>query len=526
MAFDWVDLSVEERQRVFLDLTEHVDEYIAVQELNRNSPWLALTPVGPYQLGEGLVKQAHSFFPGLPDQRGLQTWRPLVISSPAANGNPAVDACDMNPYVVKHGFRTVEYSGFTTERMTKPFCIKDIRFMWQFEQQVTLIMSFLGDTTLGVWENYNREMYIKFAVDAGNAYVMAGGLPSQYTFSYDPYSVDADGDNVLTLSREAFNRLSLLDPKPLTWFRRKLEFMAKSGAIGNDSGQPVYGFVGDLDDIDDMIAKNDDYRERYLYAEPSLLVQGYGKVRKIPGYALMGDMQTPRFAVKTITATVVTLRRIEPMLEVEDDTVTAGTAFKVNPEYLASEISMFCILVRNVMRRETPPAGPAAPGGGTYFGTVPGLMGEPAWINNKDNDKNLLGLTGFYLMVYEAFAKPLQHATQAIVGLYKRCPSFKIINCETNTDAAASSSTLVHIASTSAYTVDADNDNLATIVLTQPLDAEIGAEVTVVNDSDVEVSAIIADSSKAPTYVLAFADGERPAAADMDDVDHAGVKVA
>jgi hypothetical protein len=506
--------------RKFADALEFVDQVIAKREHMIMSPWRTLIPRGTYTLGEGLVKKSWKFYPGIGDQRGLAKWRPIQISRIAAGDDPGVNACSTNPYTVRYGLETVNYTGFKTERETEFICINDIRFTWQFKQQLALIMGFLGDISVSVWENYAREQYIKMAVDAGNGFVLAGGNPRQYTLAYDPFAEDGGGDKTITIDRGL--PVSTLNWGPMRWISRYLGNQAPQAALGQANGRPQFGLVMDLEDFDLMVAMDPQLREDYRYAAPEMNIANYGTVQAFKGFSLMDDPAAPRFRIKSSTATELTLKRIDPL--VEEDT-QIGKKVSANPDYLNAEYGMIIVLMKDVFQIEIPPAGPSSPGGGTSFGATPGLNGDFRWLNIQDRKENRLNELGQYFARYEAFAKPLTYADDAMVLLYRRCPAILSAACAVPATAAAAA-TLVHVASTTAFVHVAGSSIMADVTLASPIPVEAGAEVTVTNDSAATSAAVVAESSNAPTYRLVWLAGARPAEADMNDTAVAGVTPA
>jgi hypothetical protein len=496
---DFTQLGVADYNQSFLDALEFVDDVIQERQHMKVSVWRSKVPRGPYMLGEGLVKKSYRFHAGLGDQRGMQKWSPIQISRVASGDDPGVDACAYNPYMVDYGFETVNYSGVQTSRRTKHICIRDIRFTWEFNQQLKLIFDFLGDITNSVWENYGRETYIKFCVDGSNGFVLAGGPPNSVNFSYDPYSVDDDGDNTITVS--AGTDFSTINWDHLAWFSRWLEMQAPQSAIGNSNGRPVYGLVFDMEDWDKMVRGDAALREDYRYGAPQVLIDQYGSVTNYKGYALMHDVAAPRFKIKSTDGTDIVLKRVDPL--VDNEAVTIGNKVNVNPDYLNAEFAMGVIFMNDVYKLEVPPAGPTSPGGGTMFGATPSLNGEFRWLNIQDQENNLLNENGFYFGRYEAFAKPLTYDGDAICFLYARCPWVGPTSCSIGSDPQSDAVSLA--SSPSAGDADATNKTL-TLTLAEFLDCQAGDAVTMKKDATAgaaTLTAYIADASLAPTYTFA-----------------------
>jgi len=477
----------------FLDALEFVDDLIQSRNHLKSSVWRSMVSRAPYKLGEGLVKKSYRFHPGVGDQRGLQEWRAIQISRAAGEQDEGYDACSYQPSLVDYGFQTVNYTGFQTERRTKHICLRDIRFVWQFNQQLGLIMNFLSDITNSVWENASREQYMKFAVDGSHSYVLSEGRPTSVAFGYDPFTTDSDLDNVLTL--DSNTKISTINWSYMRRFSRHLEMQAPLAAIGSDDGKPLFGLVMDLEDIDRMIEEDDKLREDFRYFSPKVLIQNYGKVTSFKGYTLMHDGFAPRFTLKSDDGTTMTLKRVDPLAEVA---TTIGNRVDVSSDYENAEYGIGIIYMKDVYKFEVPPAGPVAPGGGTHFGASPSLNGEFEWINIRNEEHNLLGENGFYFSRYEYFPKPLAHDEDAHIFLYRRCPQSEVTDCDIGgTDAVSSP-----VAGSGLAVAVSGSDVLFTLSAASILEIEPPVAVSIQVDDGTSYTCAIADASGAPDYVF------------------------
>ena len=496
-----VSLDLAERNQLFLDVPSKVDDAIQIALPTRVSTWRSMIPRGVYTLGEGLEKKAYRFFPGIGQQRGLHLWHPVQISRKASAGDPGYDASKYNPHTVTYGFDATVYGGKGIEYNTPSICIKDLRFMWQMQQQLAAIYGYLPEVTLDLWENYSREMYASMCNEAGRCFVMTNGKATALTFEYDPESVDSDSDNLLTITNGRLNDIGVLDWRQCKWFSRYLQMQCPAAAVGNKDGRPVFGWVGDLEDFDTMIEQNPTLREDYRYASPQILIQNYGQTTEYKGYSLQHDQLSPRFVIKKISGNDIILKRVDPMVSTSASLI--GSRVDVNEDYLNAEFAAFFIYLKDVFTIEVPPSGPTSAGGGTSFGAVPGLNGEWKWLNIADKTDNPLQENGFYFMRAEAFAKPEKNREQPVMVLYRRFTNLKAEYTGMGGLLRADSQTVAVAAV--AGDVDATNYTL-TLELGGYLNAEAGQPVSLVDsDKGAAVLGIIADSSAAPVYKIALA---------------------
>ncbi len=497
---DFATLSVENRNRMFQDATEFIDWKIQERKLNVKTPFRTMFQRGVYTLGDGMEKQIIRFHPGQAEQVGLDRWSRIQVSTPASGGDPGVDACRYNPYSIQYGFQRVAYSGFRTERATQQICIKDIRWTKEFVQQCNLIFNFLADYTLEMDENFHQWMYAKFASDAGKIYILTDGAPTTLSTTYDPFTPDADGDQVLTIP--AGYNISTLNWDHMKWLSRYLEVQAPMAALGERDGRPIFGWVGDIEDWDDMVRKDENLREDFRFANPSVLINQYGTVTEYKGFGLMHLVKPGRLKVKGTSGTNLVLEFVSP--QDENITTTQGTRVNVNPDWLNAEYGIAYILVKNVFMTEVPPSGPTTAGGGTMFGATPSLNGEFTWINYA-SDNNILMENGYYFARAERFPKPLEHDEDAIMIIYRRCVSPTATRCEIGGDDAATSPVTVDISAVADRPAAVSGSTVLVQLNTQViLDAETPKEVSIVPDGGAALTAYIADSSAAPVYKFVF----------------------
>ena len=490
-------LALADVNQKFLDAESKVDTAIQRRQFKIKSPWRSLIPRGTYTLGEGLEKKVYRFHAGMGPQRGLQNWHPIQISRKASAGDPGYDSAKLNPHTVNYGFDSETYSGIAIEYMTEAINVHDIRFAWQLKQQLSAIYGYLGDFTNEVWDNYHREMYFHWVNNESNGFVLSDGQMNSRGFTYDPFMVDSDGDNTLTITGNA--DVSVLNWDYFRWLNRRLEIRAPQHALGDHNGRPVYGYVGDIDAIEMMIKHDADLREDWRHHKASMLIDNFGSSLMYDNYSIMHDVYEPRFSIKSYDGTTTTMKRIDPFNE--SDAALTGSRRDVSDDYLNAEFGVVMILLKDVCMTEVVPSGPATPGAGTVFGSEPGFNGKWSWINNKDMKENPLGWYGYWLMICEAFSKPLEAREEAVAVLYRRYTHTKGADTSIGEpDTAATRNVAVNAV---ADDVDTDNNTL-TLTLDGYLDVEAGQAVIVTDDDGATDTGIVADSSAAPTYMFAL----------------------
>jgi hypothetical protein len=490
----------------FIDLAEHYDQFLANRARKHPNIWFDRIPKGALTNYEGLVRKTNIFHGGLGEQAGLQNWSPIQVSRKPGGADPGFDACAYDPKTFTYAVESIQYTGYRTSWQSEPICINDIRFLHEGREQARLITSFMGYITQSVWENWNREQYAYQAVKNGHAFILTeGGIEYDAQvnrFSYDPYTLDADGDTVITFPSSL--KLSTLNWTFFDWWQDYLGDQCPEAAPANLDGLPVFGLMIHKRDFDKMIMGNPDMREDLRYHKASVLFDDYRKFSEFKGWALIHDQRQMRFKVKKVASGTVTAKRVLPMRE--GRTGTIGRIPEANPEYNNAELAVGIVFMKDVIQNLIPTPISNA-GGGMIFGPAPGYNGTFQWINEYDRELNPLKEVGYFFARFEAFPKPLMFSSDCIVFLYRRCPQTWTTECEVNTipQGAAIEDAVKLAANATADDLDSTNKTLV-VKLETVLACGVGSAVTLasVGGGD-QTSAIIAEDALAPTYKLAFA---------------------
>ena len=392
----------------FIDTAEHFDTFLMNRTRKHPILWYDRIPKGMLSDYDGLVRKSNIFHGGLGEQAGLSNWSAIQISRKPSGTDPGFDACQYDPTTFNYAFESIQYTGYRCSWQSEPICINDIRFVEQGRQQCQMITSFMTYITQSVWENWNRENYVKMAVDAGNAFILTdGGLDyadsPTVRFTYNPYAVDSNGDTYITFPSTL--QVSTLNWSFFDWWQDYLGDQCPESAIANKSGLPVYGLIIHKRDFNKMIMGDDDLREDLRYARSEVLLQDYRSFQEFKGWAIIHDQRQMRFKIKSVTSTTVTAVRVKPMKE--GRAVTIGNIPVADPDYHNAELAIGVVFMNEVIQNLIPsPIGNA--GGGMMFGTQPGYNGTFKWINEYDRELNPLKEVGSFFARFAAFPKPLK----------------------------------------------------------------------------------------------------------------------
>jgi len=490
-----IPLSTEQFNRIMIRITENFDPVIQ-KKLNKfRSIYRNLQPEGKFKLGEGYVRQVHTFYPGLDDQAALLKWSAETsYRAPGTNGqdDPGYDPCTYTAYMLGYGFKTESYTGWKTTRRSPNYCIKDFMYEWQFAQQLQMILESFGDVALQIWENFGREMYMNYA----NKFVATGEATPTTLFTYDPFTSTQ-------LTVPAGTVISTLTSKHLDMIYQLLALQCKDGALALDSEMPYYGLVIHPYDWDDLMHRDSDLREDFRSANPDLLIDGIGKLKRYRGYAMNFDLLTPRF--KLVSQDAGGAMVLERVLPFKEEATTQGSRWQADEDYLKAEYTIVNIILKNVFEKQIPPVTPGRIAGAS-FGTTPNNNGELKWINISDVEKNILNEKGFFFSRFTAFSKPLVNNEYAVSLLVKRCPHTPAVLCEPCAAATAGAKTV-----TDAVAIDPEGTGSyyqveVTISDTNGLTQEAIQSVTVTFVDLTTAAVLIAYDGSAPTkYTLTFA---------------------
>lgn len=505
-----VDISLNSRlvpgDGKMLQMAEHFGQFIMSGEMANPMVWRDRIPKGTFPLYQGTSQKTNIFRGTLGPQAGLSDWTDIEPSRKPTGNAAGFDLCAYTPQTYTWGIDTVEFSGLRTSWKSPVFCVNDLKFTDMAKQQLALIIKAGSRVTDDVKEVFNREQYLKAAVDAGKAIVLCTeGMDyvdsSTARFTYDPFVKDSDGDTYITFATSLLPSISTLNWTFLDYIRSYMSDQCPDAAIGSDSGMPVYGLMLDLMDFEKFVLNDDKLREDFRYARPQQLISGFNMGFKVyRGFALIHDARQMRFVIKSVGATTTTAKRVTPRRAIRAGTI--GYIPEANPDYIRAELGIAVVFMNDVIQILVPPTVTSL-GSGMVFGPAPGFNGEWTWINEYDKDFNPLKEVGFFFARFEYFVKPLIYSSEATVFLYRRCPQALQTGCAVDVeDTVAGTTEHVGVAKDAvAADVDATNYTV-TLTLSKLLPGGVGDAVTTVADNSTSLSAYIADSSQAPTYTF------------------------
>jgi hypothetical protein len=505
---------------LMVQMQEHFDPFILNWQLKHPSMFRDRIPMAKYPAFSGVSQESYIFRgSNSADQAGLADWRDVTPSSKASGANPANDRCSYDPKTFDWAWDKIGYSGKRREWKSPVFCVMDLYTQDQAREQLSMIITAGAEVTDQTREVYNREMYMKLAVNANKFVVLAEGMGLSYIdnplarVSYDPAAVDTDGDTYIEFDKSLFGRISTLNWSPFNLIRAYMADAAPDAAQGMDSGMPIFTLLIDLLDFEEMIFNDSKVREDMRYAEARQLISGYNMGFKIyRGMGIVHDVRQARYdggqigvglnAGALFGLPVVRCKRIKPRRATRPGVV--GMIPETNPDYITAPYGTAVLFLNNVAQVLVPD--PISNlGSGLTFGPAPGFNGQWQWINHKNNTDNPLGEVGYFFSRFEYHLRAMRYAEHAMVVLYKRCQQVIATNCAIDSAASAKNTSMLEDAP-----VAADFDGTALTVelsLANKLTAGVGKKVTIKKDDTNEFEAFIMDAQNAPVYKFGWITG-------------------
>lgn len=513
----------------YASVAEHWDDFMLDRQLSQPNFWHDRIPRDAYPLYNGLSQKTNIYRGGLMNQAGLTNWSQIGVSRKPSAGDPGFDNCAIGD-TLTYGYAVepYEYVGYRAQWQSLPICVNDMKFVDYAKDQLKLVIQTGVDFGFSLQETFNREMYVLQAIRANRGMVMAEGAlgfidSSSFRFTYFPFATltDVDGEAQPYLQFPSALELSALNWNLLDFLHNDLKIRAGAmGAIGKEGGMPTFGLMIDLLDFERQVLADSARRNDFNYAYPKEVIQGYSMGMTVyRGWALMDDMCQMRFRVKDIATVngVSMVRATRVLPQRGGQQVEFGKIPEPNPKHFTAEIGLGVAFMNDVVMNRFVPTVETL-GSGTHFGATPGLNGEWGWINNRDNANNLLGETGLYFGRYQIFPKPLPHAKDAVVFIYRRCPQAwrEVCPIESAVDTVSGTSAVSVAVAAVAADYDGTN-NMVTLRLADSIRVAVGTPVTITKTGGSAFSAVVAQSAFAPIYTFAWASGATNAPASEAD---------
>lgn len=313
-----------------------------------------------------------------------------TLSANAGAGNNCVPSATEIGFAQR--YRTYNLQAKAVE--SPPICVNDIRFGFQFKEQLRNMYDMLTQNVAYIWKRRYREQYVSLAehkviaaLDGSSLYEGVSDYPTQA-----PVSTLTQG--ILNWARMRLNRDG-----------------AGASAAGKENGGNVYTLVCSAETSDNIIRQNaDDFR--YTTNRVNELYAPLGVERSYRGFYHVIDDFPRRFGLDRV--------EIPPYIEDDaDPAVTAlGTRYIINPDYETAPYEESIIFVKDVMHAMVP--GTITSPGGNVQIEPQNYRGEFKFLNIRDRVENPDGSWGYFRGTMQSGSKPI-HPEYGYAIMHLRC---------------------------------------------------------------------------------------------------------
>lgn len=351
-------------------------------------PFAGLIESKDFELEMGLVPTVVTATHELPTSYLPFTQNALALSTGTGNG-----ACSPGVINIGGGYLTRNFNLNVWAFQTEAFCLTDLQFKFQWEQQARFREKGLGDFVTqfqGDWARVNNIGQI-------NTKIMPQG-PGLFA--------ESDNDSNFNFSNLApfASTCGVLDWSMLgNIYDRLNQIGAQQNAVGMSDGTPVYslnvgpGLKRRLFQTTNFVRTSVDFMDMGKEYSRNFLARGIDSA--INGFLPNVDLTAIRYDAG-----------FNPIYPYVNGAVTVGTQAQQNINYRTvanggkAVYEAFSIMARGVYSKRPRPIGPLQAGLEAFNPVT--YSGEVRWINNPDMATNVLGNYGFYRIDIQQAAMP------------------------------------------------------------------------------------------------------------------------
>lgn len=353
-----------------------------------SDPYAGLIEVKPFELEMGLTPTVVTATHELPT-----SYLPLTQTSLALSAGTGNAACSPGVINIGGGYITRNFNLTVNAFQTEPFCLTDLQFKYQWEQQARFREKGLGDYVTqyqGDWARVNN-------IGQVNTKIMPIG-PGLYA--------ESGNDALFTFANLAgyAGQCTVLDWTMLgNLYDRLNQIGAQQNAVGMSDGTPVYalnvgpGLKRRLFQTTSFIRTSVDFNDQGKEFSRNFLARGIDSA--LNGFLPNVDLNAIRYDLG-----------FNPIYPYINAAVTQGTQAQPNPNYKTvanggkAAYEAFSIMARGVYSKRPRPIGPLQAGMEAFNPVT--YAGEVRWLNNPDMGTNILGNYGLYRIDIQQAAMP------------------------------------------------------------------------------------------------------------------------
>lgn len=392
---------ISELNQAFIEQECAIEEMIEVySEKNTHNLWTNTLnfPQGTFKYGEGYIKNKYSFHgTPAPQLERDNLWTQMKQS--IDNDSETYAACNPDCVAVEYGFEQKQYQPYELCIKGDTICLEDMKFQWQFVQQMDRIYENLSELAMGVKENWNRDTYLSYAT-------IFPAIPDPLGFGAAQQGVipDAGALNAGILTQQHLDKLY-----------QYLSRAAGKYDIGKGSnGQCLFGLITSPETSNNLMINNSERREDLRYDQASYLFEGYGADMTYRNFVHYHDWCLPRYVVDETQPN--NLRRVYPWGDPTSTTI--GKKWDISNEYLTAPYELSIIYVKDVFDNQVLPPLTSA-GGNTSFSPT-NYSGTPIWLNIQEECHNPYGNQGHFRLRFQWAPRP-GATDHAMALIHKRC---------------------------------------------------------------------------------------------------------
>lgn len=363
------------------------------------TPWIAMTPRDSWPDGMGIVQTTMMFERMLPAD-DAEAWANVAPSDGSSNN------CLPPTEIIDWGQSLATWQLQKIAKETKEFCVEDLRSAFELKKILDLHTRGLTGVTRWVWENRDRNEFIRIAqhkvTERGTA-----------TFSLD--------DIVFDPTKPPTSRL--------TWgtLERIYGRLAREGASGigfNGNSQRVYALMTDEQTIRDLVRDDPELRQDFRFAfegsgdKSPLLDPLFSNGHAWNGYKPMTDLFPARYEI--VNGAYV---RVQPYKSAA--AASSGTKRDLNPAYEYATYQDTVVHVPEVYTQRIP--NPISNPGGDFVFRPVDYMGNFKFVMDAPGSKcNPDGTIGRFRAVYSSASEPI-HPEYGFVVRHLNCQPLRLL---------------------------------------------------------------------------------------------------
>jgi hypothetical protein len=348
----------------------------------RTNPYISMFTRREFEPMDGLVPEVVTTTSELP------TSYPDALSNLTLSDGTGSDACDIDATVIQPGYISRSYQLEVDAWQTPVICLTDLQFDWKAEQTIANLQQNLGQfTTVRISDLYR--MWNIRMVNTKVSTAVAGAMDFDSNSDTDFTGVDLPTEYL------DWSHLDYL-------YDITMQLGAEQSAVGYSEGMPLLALCVGPGIKRALFQNSDKVRSTVNWGDAFQNFTARGINTSINGFIPNLDLYPVRYAANGTT-------KIYPTRNVA---TTKGMKSEPNPAYRtvanggSAVYEVAYVLCRDIYEVRPRPIGTTQFGQASF--NAVNYVGDINWINNKDNEKNILGNKGFYRMDLQMAARPIR----------------------------------------------------------------------------------------------------------------------